>query len=88
MNDAEIIARELDRLAYLVDPYEYWDVIGGRGEEDIERNIRQILTDLRSGNWEPYVDWLRELIDDDSTAWSDQCRARSRLDHLMTWINS
>lgn len=86
MNDVYIIANELDRLAYLVDPYEYWDVIGGRDEEHMKANVEQIVFDLRAGNWEPYIEWLREIIEDENNDFSDRVRATSRLAHLLDWI--
>lgn len=82
------IALELDRLAYLVDPYEYWDVVGGRDDDSIDANIRQIEADLRAGNTGPYIGWLMGLINDTDSGIGirDWQRAASRLDHLLTWI--
>lgn len=83
---AEIIAHELDRLAYLVDPYEYWDVVGGRDELSIYRHVQDILDDLHAMNVEPYIEWLKEIINDPSNDLPMQARAASRLTHLFDWI--
>lgn len=82
------LAEDLDRLAYLVDPYEYWDVIGGRDEEAISAHVREIENDLRTGNTVPYITWLQDLIHDTDSGIGirDWQRAASRLDHLLTWI--
>ena len=54
----------------------------------MQANVEQIVKDLRAGNWEPYLEWLRGLIEDPGTDFHDRVRATSRLAHLLDWIDA
>lgn len=83
---ARTLANDIDRLAYLIDPYEYWDVVGSRTEADIQTHVDTIAADLLAGNTEPYVTWLQDQIANQSNSKSDRARACDRLARLLTWI--
>lgn len=82
---AHSVAQDIDRLAYIIDPYEYFDVVG-RTEEDIEANVQHIEDDLLSGNFEQYIEWLQDIIDGSDTDFRDCDRAKRLLSRLHDWI--
>ena len=81
---ARQIASDIDRLANLVDPYEYYDVVG-RDPEDWNAHVDSITRDLLSGNTQPYIDWLRGVAEDDSNDARDRERARSRMRRIQAY---
>lgn len=85
--EAFAIAREIDRLAYLVDPVEYFDAVG-RSEEDIQANVDKIATDIFTGNSDEYFHWLWELSEDANLDERDRERARDRLYRLIDYATS
>ena len=82
---ARILAAELDRLAYLLDPFEYFDVVGRTGEET-DAHIAAIAADLLAGNARPYMEWLAEQVKDRNNSESDRCRAYDRLVRLENFL--
>lgn len=80
------LAADIDRLAYLIDPYEYWDVIGGRDEAQIRAHISRIAFDLMTGNARPYLEWLAEQAKDHNNSEPDRCRAYDRLVRLENFL--
>lgn len=83
---AHAIAADIDRLAYLIDPYEYWDVIGGRDELHINAHVSCVTFDLMTGNAQPYLDWLTEQYTDHNNDEKDRCRAYDRLVRLDNFL--
>lgn len=81
---AEIIAQHIDRLAYTIDPYEYFDVVG-RTEDDTRTHVETITADIMADNIRAYTDWLAELADDDNAGHYDRLRAAYLLDRLNAW---
>lgn len=82
---ARALAADIDRLAYLVDPYEYFDVVGRTGEE-ISAHVASIAADLLAGNARPYLDWLTEQTNDHNNSEKDRCRAYDRLVRLDNFL--
>ena len=78
-------ASDVDRLAYLVDPYEYFDVVGTT-EEDTERHVNQIAQDLLHGREDPYIEWLVELSHDENQDPRDRERAAGRVKMILRFI--
>lgn len=85
---ARILAADIDRLAYMLDPYEYWDVIGGRDSEHINAHVAEIASDLLAGNGRPYLEWLAEQVKDRNNSESDRCRAYDRLVRLENFLTA
>ena len=83
--EARILASDVDRLAYLVDPYEYFDVVGTT-EEDTERHVNQIAQDLLHGREDPYIEWLVELSHDENQDPRDRERAAGRVKMILRFI--
>ncbi len=83
---AHALAADIDRLAYLTDPYEYWDVIGGRDDESISAHVAGIAFDLMTGNARPYLEWLAEQVKDHNNSEKDRCRAYDRLIRLENFL--
>ena len=83
---ARILAADIDRLAYLIDPYEYWDVVGGRDDESISVHVAAIAFDLMAGNARPYLEWLAEQVKDHNNSEKDRCRAYDRLVRLENFL--
>lgn len=82
---ARILAAELDRLAYLLDPFEYFDVVGRTGEET-DAHIAAIAADLLSGNGRPYMEWLAEQSVDNCNSVKDRDRAFHCLGRLERFL--
>lgn len=85
---AHTLAADIDRLAYLIDPYEYWDVIGGRDEVHINAHISSIAFDLMTDNAGPYVQWLSELFNDTNNSERDRARALDNMSRLLDFISN
>ena len=81
---ARAIAADIDRLAYLVDPYGYFSAIG-TSPADFENNVQEIAQDIIGGNCGPYIDWLQEIITDDENDTRDRARAADRLARLLNF---
>lgn len=83
--DARVIAEEIDRLAYLVDPYEYLDTVGA-SEEDINDHVTKIANDILHGDGEPYLSWLVEVSHDETQDEKDRERAAARASRLIRFL--
>lgn len=83
--EARELASSIDRLAYMVDPYEYFNTVGVT-EEDIERHVGQIAQDLLHGREDPYIEWLVELSHDENQDPRDRERAAGRVKMILRFI--
>lgn len=83
--EARDIAFAIDRLSHMIDPYEYFDVVGTT-EEDWERNINQIAHDLLHGGEMPYIEWLVDLSHDENQTEKDRERAAANIKRVLRFI--
>jgi hypothetical protein len=82
---ARIIAGGIDRLACLLAPYEYYDVVG-RTEKEFAANVRTIARDLVSGDAAHYMAWLEEQAADNCNDERDRQRAAYWLDMVRRFM--
>lgn len=82
---AYMIASACDRLAYLVNPYEYFDVVGTT-ERDMRHNVQTIARDVLNGNADYMVTWLREQANDENNDPRDRERAANWLYILLRYM--
>lgn len=85
--DSYDIAQQIDRLAYLVDEYEYFDVVG-RTAEEFMGNVRRIAADLVVGKVDDYGNWLWDRSEDATLSEKDRERARAVLNRLIDYATS
>lgn len=83
---ARVLASDIDRLAYMVDPYEYFDVVG-REESEQAASREQIQADLLAGNCQPYIEWLAGIATDENNDRRDRERAAGRLARVLEFLN-
>lgn len=79
------LATRINRLAYLLDPYEYFDVVG-RDQDSFKAHVAQIARNILSGFSYHYFDWLNWLIECDDTDDRDRERAMHIRFGLIDWI--
>lgn len=84
---AHALAVDIDRLAYLADPFGYWDVVGRDGES-IRAKVQKIEEDFLSGDVEIYIDWLWAMSEDANLSDRDRDRARDRLNRVYDYISN
>ena len=56
----EQLAEALDEIAEAFDPYEYRDNV-----EMGENTVQEVMLDLRSGNIESYISYLKDIVDEE-----------------------
>ena len=56
----EQLAEALDEIAEAFNPYEYRDNV-----ETGENMVQEVMLDLRSGNIQPYISHLRDIVDEE-----------------------
>ena len=78
-NIAYVLAADIDRLADLVDPFEYRNVINDLYNGDIDKSIKALYNDIVAGKAGYIAQWLNELITDPATDPRDKERAENRL---------
>lgn len=76
---AYLLARDIERLADIVDPFEYSNVVSDIYGGDIEKSINALYNDIVSGKAGYIARWLDELITDPGTDPRDKERAENRL---------
>ena len=81
IDTARVLASDIDRLAYLVNPCEYNDTV-----DDIEDNKAQIVADLLAGDCQGYIEWLTEVINDENNDKRDRQRAAGRLARVLEFV--
>lgn len=76
---AYCLARDIERLADIVDPFEYSNYINDVHDGDITKSINALYNDIIAGKAGYIETWLKELIDDPGTDTRDRERAENRL---------
>ena len=80
-----ILARDIERLADMVDPFEYSNYINDVFNGNIEQSITALYNDIIAGKAAYIETWLIELIDDPGTDPRDRYRAKNRLDRFRAY---
>lgn len=76
---AYALAQDVERLADLVDPYEYRDYINTVYNGDIAESVNALYNDIVAGRADYIAQWLHDVINNAGTDPRDAERAKNRM---------
>ena len=83
---AYTLARDIERLADLVDPFEYRDYINEYFNGDIAASVNKLYNDIVNHDADYIAAWLHFIITDPATDPRDKERAENRLNRYNAYM--